>query len=299
MELVSVIITTCKRDVNILKRAVNSVLAQTYREIELIIVDDSPNSFEERKKIEEFVQSIRGVTYIKNTKQMGACYSRNIGLKLSKGKYIAFLDDDDEWLSEKIEKQVHTIEDQKTALVYCGNYTKDDVTGIKTIRQREYYSGNIYKHLIIDNFIGSTSFPLINRACLEDIGGFDEMLESAQDYDVWLRLAEKYEITYVQEPLAVYHVHIGEQITRNPYRKISGLERINEKNKTYLDSNKRARWIRNMKVAPFYALKGDFKHAVRIINRYMWLEPFEVQANFNIIRDTIINNKIAKKRDSK
>ena len=81
----------------------------------------------------------------------------------------------------------------------------------------------------MENFIGSTSFPLIRKSCLEEIGGFDVLMQSAQDYDVWLRLSDKYSIDYFDEELGIYHVHGEKQITKNPDKKIAGLERLNEK----------------------------------------------------------------------
>ena len=93
---------------------------------------------------------------------------------------------------------------------------------------------NICENLLIKNFIGSTSFPLIKTECLRNIGGFDPLMQSAQDIDVWIRLCEKYKINCVDEALITYHFHEGEQITTNPKKKINGAERLNEKNMKYL-----------------------------------------------------------------
>ena len=98
-ELVTVVITTYKRPPEIVNRAIQSVLMQTYPHIELIVVDDSPADYELREETARLVTGIGGNTrYIQHEKNLGACAARNTGLKHANGVYIAFLDDDDEWL---------------------------------------------------------------------------------------------------------------------------------------------------------------------------------------------------------
>ena len=107
MELVTAIITTHKREPEIVERALKSILAQTYKNIEIIVVDDSPESFESRKAVKDSVTRYtnQNVKYVQHDECKGACAARNTGLYMAKGEYVAFLDDDDEWLPEKIEKQ--------------------------------------------------------------------------------------------------------------------------------------------------------------------------------------------------
>lgn len=254
MELVTAVITTYKREVSMVERALKSVLSQTYKDIEIIVVDDSPENYEQRILVKKMVESYK-VKYISHSCSLGACVARNTGLAEAKGSYIAFLDDDDEWLPEKIEKQILKFDKEEIALVYCGSKTQNDITGELVSRNTQWYAGKIYDVLLMDNYIGSTSFPLIKTHALRDIGGFDPLMPSAQDYDVWLRLAQKYEVSYVNEPLVIYHVHDQVRITGNFKKKIVGLERINEKNAECLRYNKRARWIRILDLAPMYA--GD------------------------------------------
>ena len=90
--LVSVIITTCKREPKMLKRAIDSVINQTYKKIEIIVVDDSPSDYELREQVEELVLSYGTIKYIKNSKNIGAALSRNVGIEASEGEFIAFLD---------------------------------------------------------------------------------------------------------------------------------------------------------------------------------------------------------------
>jgi len=108
-DLITAIIPTYKRPFKLLERALRSVLAQTYRNIEVVVVDDSPSTYQGRAEIAANIHLDDRVTYIQHDAQKGACAARNTGLAHANGKYIAFLDDDDEWLPEKIELQYRRI----------------------------------------------------------------------------------------------------------------------------------------------------------------------------------------------
>lgn len=266
--MVSVVITTCRRAPEILNRAVRSVLCQTYSDWELIIVDDSPESYEERAAVRQMIEQMKDdrIRYIAHEVNKGACASRNTGLAAAEGKYIAYLDDDDEWLPEKLATQVQKAEetDSDTAVIYCSWYVKDDKTGVTTAKKLEVHRGWVYDSLILINYIGSTSFPLIRTECLREIGGFDPLMQSSQDYDAWLRLAARYRIDCVEEPLACYHRYDGERITTNIPQKIAGLERLNEKNLTYLRNHPEAFAVRYMKLAVKYTQSGQMGKALKI-----------------------------------
>ena len=271
--LVSVIITTYKRPLALVQRAVDSVIKQTWDNMEIILVDD--NTDEDMltlnlKRLEQLYpdENLRYVSYEGNR---GACYARNYGLGLAVGKYIAYLDDDDEWIPEKIEKQVKQIENSEAALIYCSALIKNDTTGRLSRWNECKHRGCVYSDLIMKNFIGSTSFPLLDKDCVIKVGGFDVDMQSAQDYDLWLRLCKEYKVDYVNEALGIYHVHDGEQITSNPAKKISGLSRLNEKNCEYLSKNKEALWYRTIKISPFYAQKGELRRGLNA-----WIKSIEI-----------------------
>ena len=268
--MVSAIITTYKREPSIVLRAMDSILAQTYRDLEIIVVDDSPSDFPARADVRAAVEKRKednpeiDITYIAHPMNMGACVARNTGLETAKGEFVAYLDDDDEWLPDKIEKQMHAMLKTKAALVYCGNLSQNDQTGSCRESKKVYIKGNVFKKLLYNNFIASTSYPLIRKDCLKAVGGFDPKMQSAQDYDVWLRLAEKYEVDYVAEPLVLYHEHDGERITTNPLKKINGLERINQKYADYLEADRKLWRNRNIGIAQYYGLKGEKKKALAL-----------------------------------
>lgn len=283
-EMVSAVITTCKRDKTIVRRAIESVLKQTYPNIEIVVVDDSPSSFEGRESVSEMVRHIgqeapQKVRYIQHETCLGTNAARNTGIKNSSGEFIGFLDDDDEWLSEKIEKQVKLMEKLKVSLVYCSAFMKNDTTGELPHGNGCEYRGWIYPDLIMGNFIGSTSFPLLKKRDVIEVGCFDENMQSAQDYDLWLRLFKQFECDYINEELGIYHIYKGEQITKNPKKKIAGLRRLNEKNMEYLMQNKKAHWYRTIKIAPFYAQDGQFRKGISTWLETVRLCPFEMKVN--------------------
>lgn len=293
-EMVSAVITTCKRDKTIVRRAIESVLKQTYPNIEIIVVDDSSSSFEGRDAVSEMVrhieqETLRKVQYIQHETCLGANAARNTGIKNSSGKFIGFLDDDDEWLPEKIEKQVELMEESNASIVYCPVYMKNDTTGELSRGSECKYKGWIYENLIMENFIGSTSFPLLKKKDVVEVGCFDVNMQSAQDYDLWLRLSKQFECNYINEELGIYHVHKGEQITKNPKKKIAGLRRLNEKNMEYLMQNKKAHWYRTIKIAPFYAQDGQFWEGVSTWLEAVRLCPFEIKGNIKYLGHTFRN----------
>ena len=294
--MISVIITTYKREPALIIRALHSVLSQTYKDIEIIVVDDSPADFPQRKDVEMAVEDCQkanigiSISYIQHEKNRGACAARNTGLNYAKGEYIAYLDDDDEWIPEKLEKQLKVMQLTGSALVYCGRLWLTDATGLSRIEKIVYYKGDVFKKLLYSNFIGSTSFPLIKTQSLKEIGGFDEQMQSAQDCDVWLRIAENNIVDYVEEPLVIYHEHEGEQITSNPLKKISGLERLNIKFKEYLDKDVNLWYRRHIVIIPYYCMAGDEKKAMQIWHECARKCPWKVVNNLRYLR--VIKRKV-------
>ena len=302
MDLITCAITTHKRKPEIVERALKSILSQTYKKIEVFVVDDSPPDWEYRNDVKYMVEgySSQNVIYIPHEKCMGACVARNTALENSNGKYIGYLDDDDEWKSEKIEMLLNGFTNENIALVYCDRLLYNDTTGETRVYNPEIHTGMIYDKLIVKNFIGSTSYPLLKTDCLKEIGGFDPLMQSAQDYDVWLRLARKYEVAYIDAPLIVYHVHEGEQITKNPIKRISGLERICEKNIDYLSKNRYAYWVRINGILTHYVDAKMYKKAIMGWLMAVSKKPFEIKANinnlYNMFARTIVNIRDRNKR---
>lgn len=214
-ELISVIIPTYKR-IDTLERALNSVFNQTYTNIELIVVDDNAKFPETREKVEKIIEKYNGkIKLIKNKDNLGGGLSRNEGIKVASGKYIAFLDDDDEYYPEKLEKQYSLLkekekEGEKVGLIYCyATYVYPKTTRLV---KKDYEGIPLKEHMI--QCIAATSWWLCPKKALLDIGGF-ENVSSHQDATLILSLLyHNYKIYRVPEVLLNYYVHDGDGITK-------------------------------------------------------------------------------------
>lgn len=216
--LVSVIITTYGRAGNLIFEAINSVRNQTYKNIEIIVVDDNGFGTEIQKNNEKIFQSENDIRYIANKKNSGAQVSRNVGILASKGQYIACLDDDDIWMPEKIEKQVALMESENLALVFCNGYRfyNDDLSN------KKLYQYNFISDRELDfttelrrDHIGSTSIPLMRKDCISQTGLFDVDMPARQDYEMWLRFCRYFKVKGINEPLFYYRYHSGDRITKS------------------------------------------------------------------------------------
>lgn len=207
--LVSVIVPTYKRK-ETLESALESIMKQTYENLEIIVVDDNGAGSVEQKSVEAIMEQYKEnsrIKYVKNERNMGGAVARNIGIQEAKGEYLAFLDDDDTYYPEKIEKQLKVFLDSdsdKLALVYCdvehvGKNNHVDCV----IRKR--YKGNCLYEAIEDDCLASTSMWLVKKSLLESVGNFS-IVPCKQDSTVILKLLEKgYEVDFVPEILCSYH----------------------------------------------------------------------------------------------
>ncbi|MFA4646566.1 glycosyltransferase [Pyrococcus kukulkanii] len=203
---VSVIIPTYKRN-ELLKRAIDSVLDQGFDDFEVIIVDGA-RSEETRELVRSYGDG--RIRYVPQ-KGRGIANARNLGVKKARGEYIAFLDDDDEWLEGKLELQVELFRrlPRSYGLIYTAfNYYDlegDKVLGVKRPKAR----GNVYGHLLKDNITG-TSTILVKRECFKRAGLFREDFVTCEDWDMWLRIAKFWLFEAIDEPLVNYSVHSGQ-----------------------------------------------------------------------------------------
>lgn len=262
-KLVSVIITTYKRREDVLKRAVDSVLNQTYSNLELFIIDDSPSDYQYRDKIKEAMKGIEDsrVNYIQHERNKGACAARNTGIKISRGQYIAFLDDDDTWYPTKIEKQICKMNESACDFVYCGILEEDESKGTKKIKETKKYSGMIFDKLLWDNYIGPTSVALIKRHCFDKVGLFNEELKASQDYEMWLRITREFSVDYVDEALLHYYIYEGERISRCSLNKIQGAEMVNKIYYNDIIKDNKLHAIKVSLLVPRYISNRQFKKA--------------------------------------
>ncbi|MDI6792170.1 MAG: glycosyltransferase family 2 protein [bacterium] len=205
MPKVSVIIPTYNY-ASFIAEAVESVLDQTFKDLEIIVVDDGSTD-----TTRDILKRFEGkITYLYQENQ-GAPAARNKGIKAAQGKYIGLLDADDFWMPEKLEIQVPILDQEpEVGLVYANVYNINLLQGNQFLGRvsKKGLRGEPFHELLKGNFIPSPSV-LVRRACFEKVGLFDENLGrlAAQDWDMWLRIARVYKVAYVDRPLANYRFH--------------------------------------------------------------------------------------------
>lgn len=175
--------------------------------------------------LESLEENYPSVRFLKNSTNRGACYSRNRGLEIAKGEYINFLDDDDELLPEKIALQVEKFKasgDPKLGMITC--HSIDYRSGKKKIVTNKV-EGDIYKELLAKYLVAGTETMLFKASVLDEIEGFDESLESSQEYDLFIRASEKFHIDYVEEVLTQRN-RSRDQISLNFDKKYQGAKRL-------------------------------------------------------------------------
>ncbi len=207
--LISVVIPTYNRPAFI-ERACNTVLNQTYKNVEIIIVDDASEV-----SYESTLEKIANIDfkYVKHTRNGGGSAARNTGIANASGDFIAFLDDDDEWFPKKLERQLSSLNDNCKAS-HCGYITKT-----KKITRIEQYHEITLKELSENNKLASTSGLLCDKEILAK-APFDASLHRAQDWDIYLRIAQLTNFSYVREALYIYDDGDHERMT-NKYSKLT------------------------------------------------------------------------------
>ena len=192
---VSIIIPTYNQS-QYLEEAVESVLNQTYKNIEIIIVDDGSTD-----NTPEVIKSFDNKIIYIQQKNKGASGARNTGIKKANGQYIAFLDSDDLWLKNKLEKQIKFIQNNpEIGLLGTGCYQMIDIN--KMIYKKIFPAKNeiLQKDLIKYNpFIQSS--VMIKKDVFNSIGLYDEKFKESEDYDLWLRIAQKYKVANLEQAL--------------------------------------------------------------------------------------------------
>jgi len=201
--LISVIIPTRNR-AEMLFRALNSVVTQTYPNIEIIVIDDASTD-NTKDLIQHFATNykINNLIYHRQETQQGAPMARNKGIALSTGNYIAFLDDDDEWLPRKLEAQLILHRELLADITYTGYIIKQHGKEIAKKYPEPFDSTAI----LTRNTLGTFSTVLINREVFNNIL-FDPSLKSHQDWDFWLQATDQcYHIVPIDACLTIYHLH--------------------------------------------------------------------------------------------
>lgn len=209
MPRVSVIIPTYNRR-DLLGEAIRSVLEQSFRDFELIVVDDGSTDGTEQRIREEFAGRLR---YIRQENR-GPSAARNRGVAASREEWIAFLDSDDLWLPKKLERQLDFMARNPGALIsYTDEIWVRKGQRVNPKKKHAKHSGWIYPHCLPLCII-SPSSVLIHRKLWDEVGGFDEGFPVCEDYELWLRVASRHPVPFLPERLIVKRGGHPDQLSR-------------------------------------------------------------------------------------
>lgn len=212
MPIVSVVVPTRDRP-RMVRRAVDSVLVQEFDDLECIVVDDGSDS-----DVEASLANVTDdrLTVLEHESSRGASAARNTGIEWATGDYVAFLDDDDEWMPGKLLRQISRFEadDERLGLVYCW-WESCESNGTVVSVGEPAHRGDVFLDVLDEQRIGNASTLLVRSAVVDEVGGFDPDLPRGNDGDFIRRVSRAFDADYVPERLVRRYVdHGSERITR-------------------------------------------------------------------------------------
>lgn len=231
LPLISIIITTHNRE-DLLPRAINSVLKQTYRNIEIIIVDDGSSDSTENI-VQNYLNQHKNIKYIKHEKALGGNAARNSGIKNANGIFVSGLDDDDEFTPNRIETLINNYSDE-FSLITSRNIKVTKTNKIKT----KYIPIVDLETMLFFNAIGNQI--LVKKDKILKAGLFDEKLKRYQDYDMWLRLINQYgKAKIVNEITQIIHYEHDVASNNNKKNNFNGAFKFYKKHKYLMNKKQR------------------------------------------------------------
>lgn len=248
--MISIIIPTFNRG-NTIKRSIESVLNQTYKDIEVVVIDDcsTDNTYEIIKEIKD-----RRIYYYKNKNNLGACFSRNFGVSIARGEYIAFQDSDDEWLPGKLNEQEKFLNEMTCDIVFCSMLRISE-------KKKEIYppytpdnTSDLYRQLLIENCI-STQTVFGKREAFEKTK-FDERMPRFQDWELMLRMSRIYNIKYLNKVLVRSFIQKN-SISINPKSAITALNIIYKNHYEEIVADNKINAIFHLKLAEYMLAHGE------------------------------------------
>lgn len=273
MPEVSVIIPTYNR-AHLVARAINSVLNQTYSDFELIVVDDGSSD-----NTQEVIKSIADnrIKYIRHNINKGGSAARNTGIGLSESKYIALLDDDDEWLPTKLEKQVNAFKEvsDKVGLIYTGSEVREEGNNSPLKTYIPKFRGDVRNKLLMGPMVCGSHSVLIKRECFLKVGFFDESLTSCQDWDMWKRISEDYDFDFVSAVLARTYLH-SEQISSNFASLIPGRKKMLEKHMEQFQKHPEILISHLKTLGKMHSINGTWKESIYWFREALKVDVFEI-----------------------
>ncbi len=198
---ISIIIPTYNRSVFLL-RAIHSVITQSYKNFEIIVVDDG--STDDTFELLKPMINASKIKYYK-CQNTGVSSARNFGVKKSIANYIAFLDSDDEWLSHKLQEQINFFLQSPDLRIVFGEELW--IRNGKRVNQKITHKkkgGNVFLSCVQQCFIAPSSV-MMEKSLFLEMGGFDESFVVCEDYDLWLKISSLFEIGFIENPLIIKH----------------------------------------------------------------------------------------------
>ncbi len=278
---ISVIIAAYNSEKTI-RQTIESVLKQTFNDFELIIINDGSTD----STLEVILQFQDSRIKVFSFENAGGNVSRNRGLERASGEFVSFLDADDIWTPDKLESQLHALQANPQAAVayswtdYIDEQGKFIVSGTHITA-----NGNVYEQLIVSNFLENGSNPLIHREALVQLGGFDEELPAAQDWDMWLRLAQNFDFIAVPCVQILYRISANSLSTNLARQEKASLKVLDKVCHTYINN---LTDIKNKSLTNLYkyltckALQQPFNRQKGLTAaRFLWKYIFYNYARFN------------------
>ena len=280
---------------DLLPRTIKSVLDQTFRDFELLVVDDGSTDNTD-EVVEGFSRIDSRVAYVWQKNSGGPAGPRNTGIEKSKGKYVAFLDHDDEWMKTKLEKQVRLFEESpvETGFVACDYYV---MAGLKGETKSEYRlpafaGGTAFGSILRRDFIKTASVVVVRKNVLDDVGGFDEQLKCGEDTDLWLRISEKYGFATVREFLAIYYAYRGNTTLRTRAIDLAeSTECILKKHGRSFEKHPDAYSFRLGQVAANYCSAGELGKGRKYYIQSIMIDKFNFKSYLSLITSYVLGKK--------
>jgi glycosyltransferase involved in cell wall biosynthesis len=272
MPKVSVIIPTCDR-AEFLRFAITSVLNQTFQDFVIVIVNDASKDHT-REVIANFNDA--RIKVIHNRVSKGAAGARNVAIINTNSEYIAFLDDDDEWLPEKLKTQTYLLDNSPPHVggVCTGCFTIEKASGrVLSIDNPE--ASNLYK----GNFI-TTSSVLLRRECFEKCGLFDENMPASSDYDMWIRISKNFSFKVIKNTLVNYYIH-EKSLTFHYEKKARALEILFEKHDDFFRKDYREYSRQYLSLGVLYCYQGELQRGRKAFSKAIRMNPFGIRNYFN------------------
>lgn len=279
---VSVIIPTHNRS-ELLLNSVLSVLKQTFDNYEIIIIDD--HSVDDTKNVVNNIGDKR-IRYFKNDGKNGPSVARNLGIKNAAGKYIAFLDDDDEWIPQKLEKQIHQFDScgKNICGIYSNRLMVNKQTG-KTFSDNigeSKLKGNLLTQLLKTNPI-HTSTLVVRKSCLDKIGLFDEKMRYMEDRDAWTKLSMYWDFEYIPEALTKAYYHGNSHLSYNLEGQTQGRQIFLSRYHYLLKKNKKNYSDFHISIGAQYCQLGQMKKGRNYLTRGIFIYPINVISYFHFL----------------